>query len=51
VKFQQWDGAKWKVITDWMEPDRKLVRQKVEDDARQYAKEKSIEPRDCAKEN
>ena len=50
VKFQQWDGAKWKVITDWMEPDRKLVRQKVEDDARQYAKEKSIEPRDCAKE-
>ena len=32
VKFQQWDGAKWKVITDWMEPDRKLVRQKVEDD-------------------
>ncbi|HEY7242077.1 MAG TPA: ABC transporter permease, partial [Burkholderiales bacterium] len=51
VKFQQWDGAKWKVITDWMEPDRKLVRQKVEDDARQYAKEKNIEPRDCAKEN
>ena len=50
VKFQQWDGAKWKVITDWMEPDRKLVRQKVEDDAKQYAKEKNIEPRDCAKE-
>src|SRR5437773_3253142 len=21
VKFQQWDGTKWKVITDWMEPD------------------------------
>jgi branched-chain amino acid transport system substrate-binding protein len=51
VKFQQWDGAKWKVITDWMEPDRKLVRAKVEEDAAQYAKEKSITPRDCAREN
>src|SRR4026207_1117443 len=47
VKFQQWDGAKWKVITDWMEPDRKLVRAKIESDAAQYAKEKSITPRDC----
>ena len=47
VKFQQWDGAKWKVISDWMEPDRKLVRAKVEQDAAQYAKEKGITPRDC----
>jgi len=50
VKFQQWDGAKWKVITDWMEPDRKLVRAKVEQDAAQYAKEKGITPRDCSKD-
>jgi len=49
VKFQQWDGAKWKVITDWMEPDRALVRAKVEADAAQYAKEKGITPRDCPK--
>jgi branched-chain amino acid transport system substrate-binding protein len=48
VKFQQWDGAKWKVITDWMEPDRKLVRSKVEEDAAQYAKEKGITPRSCS---
>ena len=47
VKFQQWDGTRWKVITDWMEPDRKLVRAKVEQDAAQYAKEKGITPRDC----
>ncbi len=51
VKFQQWDGAKWKVVTDWMEPDRKLVRAKVEEDAAQYAKEKGITPRDCSKES
>jgi len=49
VKFQEWDGAKWKVITDWMEPDRELVRAKVEADAAQYAKEKGITPRDCPK--
>jgi len=49
VKFQQWDGAKWKVLTDWMEPDRALVRAKVEADAAQYAKEKGITPRDCPK--
>jgi branched-chain amino acid transport system substrate-binding protein len=48
VKFQQWDGARWKVITDWMEPDRKLVRSKVEEDAAQYAKEKGITPRNCS---
>ena len=51
VKFQQWDGTQWKVITDWMEPDRKLVRAKVEEDAAQYAKEKGITPRDCSKES
>jgi branched-chain amino acid transport system substrate-binding protein len=50
VKFQQWDGANWKVITGWMEPDRKLVREKVEADAAQYAKEKGIAPRDCSTE-
>jgi len=49
VKFQQWDGAKWTVITDWMEPDRALVRAKIEADAAQYAKEKGITPRDCPK--
>jgi len=49
VKFQQWDGTKWKVITDWMEPDRKLVRSLIEADAAKYAKEKGITPRDCPK--
>jgi branched-chain amino acid transport system substrate-binding protein len=47
VKFQQWDGNQWKVITDWMEPNRELVRAKIEADAAQYAKEKGITPRDC----
>jgi len=50
VKFLKWDGRKWNVITDWMQPDRKLVRDKVEASAAQYAKEKGITPRDCSKE-
>jgi branched-chain amino acid transport system substrate-binding protein len=50
VKFLRWDGKRWNVITDWMQPDRKLVRDKVEASAAQYAKEKGITPRDCSKE-
>jgi branched-chain amino acid transport system substrate-binding protein len=51
VKFAQWDGNKWKVITDWIQPDRKLVRQMIEESAAKYAKEKGITPRDCSKES
>jgi branched-chain amino acid transport system substrate-binding protein len=50
VKFQQWDGTKWKVITDWIPSDQKLVRPMIEASAAQYAKEKGITPRDCSKE-
>ncbi|MGB7542958.1 MAG: ABC transporter substrate-binding protein [Burkholderiales bacterium] len=51
VKFQQWDGKQWKVLTGWMEPDRKLVRGMIEESAAKYAKEKGITPRDCSKES
>ena len=50
VKFQQWDGSQWKVITDWVESDRPLVRGMIEESAAAYAKEKGIKPRDCSKE-
>lgn len=50
VKFQQWDGKAWKVITDWIESDQKLVRGMIEESAAKYAKEKNITPRDCSKE-
>jgi len=51
VKFQQWDGNKWIVITDWIQPDKQLVRGMIETSAAAYAKEKSITPRDCSKES
>jgi branched-chain amino acid transport system substrate-binding protein len=50
VKFQQWDGRQWKVISDWIPSDQSIVRPMVEASAAQYAKEKGITPRDCSKE-
>jgi branched-chain amino acid transport system substrate-binding protein len=47
VKFQQWDGTQWIVLTDWIAPDQALVRPLVEASAAKYAQEKSITPRDC----
>jgi branched-chain amino acid transport system substrate-binding protein len=51
VKFMQWDGTQWKVITDWIQPDKQLVRGMIEESAAKYAKEKGITPRDCSKES
>lgn len=51
VKFQQWDGSKWNVITDWIDADQSIVRPMIEESAAKYAKEKGITPRDCSKES
>ena len=50
VKFQQWDGKKWNLITDWIKSDQSIVRPQIEESAAAYAKEKGITPRDCSKE-
>jgi len=50
VKYQQWDGKQWKIVSDWIEPDREMVRGMIEESAAKYAKEKGITPRDCSKE-
>jgi branched-chain amino acid transport system substrate-binding protein len=50
VKFQQWDGKRWVIISDWVQADRQLLRPLIEKSAAQYAKEKGITPRDCSKE-
>jgi branched-chain amino acid transport system substrate-binding protein len=47
VKFQQWDGTQWQIITDWITPDQALVRPLVEASAAKYAREKGITPQDC----
>ena len=50
AKFQQWDGQQWKVVSDWITPDKAMLRQMIEESAGKYAKEKNITPRDCSKE-
>jgi branched-chain amino acid transport system substrate-binding protein len=49
VRFQQWDGTRWNVISDWIQADRPLLRPIIEASARQYAREKGITVRDCSK--
>lgn len=50
VRFQQWDGQKWNVISNWVQADRALLRPIIEKSALSYAKEKGITPRDCGKD-
>jgi branched-chain amino acid transport system substrate-binding protein len=47
VKFQQWDGKQWIMLTDSITPDQALVRPLVEASAARYAQEKGITPRAC----
>ncbi|WP_431081908.1 ABC transporter substrate-binding protein [Pseudomonas thivervalensis] len=51
VRFQQWDGTQWKLISDWVQADRALLRPIIEASSHQYAREKGITPRDCTKES
>lgn len=45
VTFQQWDGSKWNVVSDWIAPDWKLLRPIIEQSSQAYAKEKSVKVR------
>jgi branched-chain amino acid transport system substrate-binding protein len=47
VIFQQWDGAKWNMVSDWITPMRDVVRPMIEKAAADYAKEHDIKPRSC----
>ena len=48
---QQWDGKQWKVVSDWIEPMRDVVRPKLEEAAVQEGGEKlKYTKRDCSKE-
>lgn len=47
VRVQQWDGQRWRFVSDWIEPRRHLIRSMVEDSARRFAAEHGIRPRHC----
>jgi branched-chain amino acid transport system substrate-binding protein len=47
---QQWDGKQWKLVSEWMEPMRDVVRPKLEEAAVQEGGKLGYTKRDCAKE-
>jgi len=48
VRIQQWNGKQWQFVSDWIEPNRDLIRGLVEESAKKYAAEKKIELRTCS---
>ena len=48
VTFQQWDGKKWNVVSDWIAPDWALLRPIIEKSATVYATEHNIQLRTAA---
>ena len=48
VTFQQWDGKKWNVVSDWIAPDWALLRPIIEKSATAYATEHNIQLRTAA---
>jgi len=47
ARIVQWDGAKFKVASDWYQADKTLLDPMVKEAAAKYAKEKNITPRTC----
>ena len=47
VIFQQWDGKQWKLVSDWIEPMRDVVRPMMEASAKKFADENKVTPRQC----
>ena len=48
ILIQQWDGKQWKIVSDWIEPMRDVVRPMIEASAQKFATENKIEARkDC----
>ncbi len=47
IIIQQWDGAKWNMVSDWVPTMREVVRPMIEKAAAEYAAENNITRRDC----
>ncbi|NML13484.1 ABC transporter substrate-binding protein [Azohydromonas caseinilytica] len=48
ARVAQWDGAKWKVTSDWYQADKSLIDPLVKEGAAKYAKDKGLKVRSCS---
>ncbi|HXY98819.1 MAG TPA: ABC transporter substrate-binding protein [Stellaceae bacterium] len=48
ARIIQWDGQRWNVVSDWIQPHNDVLREQYKESALKYAQEKGIKPRDCA---
>ena len=46
-RIAQWDGAKFKVVSDWYQADKSMVDPLIKEYGEKYAKEKNIKVRSC----
>lgn len=46
VRVQQWNGAAWTLVSDWVQADRATLRPLIDAKSAAYAKENGIVPRD-----
>ena len=51
ARIHTWDGKAWSYTSDWYESDRSLLGPMIAAQAKKYAVEKKITPRDCKKES
>jgi branched-chain amino acid transport system substrate-binding protein len=49
VLFEQWDGKKWNVVSDWIPVMRDVVRPKIEAAAAEEGRTLGLTMRDCSK--
>jgi branched-chain amino acid transport system substrate-binding protein len=47
VKVQQWDGAKWVIVSDWIEPITEIVAPEAKKSAEKYLSESGITRTSC----
>ena len=50
VLIEQWDGKKWNIVSDWIQPMKDVVRPKIEAAAVEEGKKLGYTQRDCSKE-
>ena len=51
ARIHTWDGKQWSYTSGWYEADMKLLGPMIDAQAKKYADEKKITPRDCKKES